>query len=108
MQVEVQNLIDGRATKSSHKTIFEELIESNLPPEEKGVNRLAEEGFALILAGADTSTQALLHISFHLLDNPEILGRLQAELRQAIPDPHSPLKWQELEKLTFLVRSWQL
>ena len=104
----MKTLIDGRATKSSHKTIFEELIESDLPPEEKSIDRLAEEGFALILAGADTSTQALIHISYHVLDNPVILGRLRAELRAAIPDPDSPLKWQELEKLSFLVRLLQL
>ena len=105
MQAEVKKVVDGRNTKSTHQTIFEALSESDLPPEEKAVDRLTEEGFALILAGADTSTQALMHTSFHLLDNPAILSRLQAELRQAIPDPDAPLGWQELEKLPFLVRS---
>lgn len=102
--MEVGRIVDGRYTKSSHKTIFEELNESDLPPQEKAVDRLTEEGFSLILAGADTSTQALIHISFHLLDNPTILKQLQAELQKAMPDPNSPLRWQELEKLAFLVR----
>ena len=104
MRVQVEHIVKGRTSNSSHKTIFEELNESDLPSQEKAVDRLNEEGFALILAGADTSTQALIHISFHLLHNPDVLHQLQAELKEAMPDPTCPIKWQELEQLKFLVR----
>ena len=107
MCVEVTKIVEGHgekdAEKTSYKNIFEELIDSDIPPQEKTINRLNQEGFALILAGGDTSSQTLAYISFHLLDNPEILKQLKQELCVAIPDPDFPLKWQELEQLPFLV-----
>ena len=112
MRVEVTKMVESRQNrpsekpidlKNEHKNIFEELIDSRLPPEEKTIDRLNEEGFALILAGGDTSSQTLSLISYRLLNNPEILERLKAELSKAIPDPNTPPKWAELEKLPFLV-----
>jgi cytochrome P450 len=107
MRVEVTKIVEGRrekeAKKEPHKNIFEELNDSDLPPQEKTIDRLNEEGFALILAGGDTSSLTLAYISFHLLDNPEILKELKVELSEAIPDPDRPITWQELEQLPFLV-----
>ncbi len=88
---------------TAHKNIFEELYHSNLPPQEKTIDRLNEEGFALILAGADTSSATLSQLSYHLLANPDILKTLKEELRMAIPDTQVPMPWQELENLPFLV-----
>lgn len=65
------------AEKISHKNIFEELNGSEIPPQEKIIDRLNEEGFALILAGGDTSSQTLAYVSFHLLENPKIFKRLK-------------------------------
>ncbi|KAK3170221.1 hypothetical protein OEA41_009607 [Lepraria neglecta] len=67
------------AEKTSHKNMFEELKDSDIPPQEKTIDRLNQEGFALILAGGDTSSQTLAYVSFHLLDNPEILKQLKQE-----------------------------
>ncbi|KAL9130772.1 MAG: hypothetical protein Q9217_001120 [Psora testacea] len=111
MRVEVAKMVGNRSKgasensaslKDRRKNIFEELIDSNLPPAEKTVDRLNEEGFALILAGGDTSSQTLSQISYHLLANPDILRRLKAELYQAMPDATMPARWAELEKLPFL------
>ena len=111
-RVEVVNIVEAEKKRSqeeiedpttAHKNIFEELYHSNLPPQEKMIDRLNEEGFALILAGADTSSATLSQLSYHLLANPEILKTLKEELRVAIPDTQVPMPWQELENLPFLV-----
>ncbi len=110
-RVEVVKVVQGgkRSEKeiedptTAHKTIFEELYYSNLPPQEKTIDRLNEEGFALILAGADTSSATLSQLSYHILANPDILKTLKEELRVAMPDTQVPMPWQELENLPFLV-----
>ena len=111
-RVEVAKIVQGENKRSekemedpktAHKNIFEELYYSNLPPQEKTIDRLNEEGFALILAGADTSSATLTQFSYHLLANPDILKTLKEELRMAIPDTQVPMPWAELENLPFLV-----
>ena len=111
-RVEVAKIVQGEKKRSkqeiedpttTHKNIFEELYDSNLPPQEKTIDRLNEEGFALILAGADTSSASLSQLSYHLLANPDILKTLKEELRVAMPDTNVPTPWQVLENLPFLV-----
>ena len=111
-RLEVAKIVQGEKKRTkqeiedpttSHKNIFEELYDSNLPPQEKTIDRLNEEGFALILAGADTSSASLSQLSYHLLANPDILKTLKEELRMAMPDTNVPTPWQVLENLPFLV-----
>lgn len=111
-RIEVAKIVEGEKKRSdkeiedpmtAHKNIFEELYDSNLPPQEKTIDRLNEEGFALVLAGADTSSATLTQLSYHLLANPDILKTLKEELRVAMPDTQVPMPWQELENLPFLV-----
>ena len=90
-------------SKPDRKTILEVLRDSDLPPREKEVRRLMEEGTILLGAGAETTAQTLSVLTFHLLDNPSILRRLKAELVQAMPDPDVSLPWHKLEQLSFLV-----
>ncbi|KAL9131133.1 MAG: hypothetical protein Q9175_006847 [Cornicularia normoerica] len=110
-RVEVARIVEGEKKRTekdiedpttAHKNIFEELYDSNLPPQEKTIDRLNEEGFALILAGADTSSATLSQLSYHLLANPDILKTLKDELRVAMPDTQVAMPWQELENLPFL------
>ena len=111
-RAEVAKIVQGEKKRTkqeiedpttTHKNIFEELYDSNLPPQEKTIDRLNEEGFALILAGADTSSATLSQLSYHLLANPDILKTLKEELRVAMPDTNVPTPWQVLENLPFLV-----
>lgn len=71
--------------KSSHRTIFDELIKGNLPPGEKTMERLINEGQATIAAGQQTTSFFLNIATFHILANPEIYAKLKAELREAMP-----------------------
>jgi cytochrome P450 len=57
----------------------------------------------IVGAGAETTAASLGVITFHLLDNPEILKRLREELEVALPDSDKPVKLKELEQLPYLV-----
>ena len=93
----------GVPTKGSHKSIFEELLNSGLPPQEKTIDRLSEEGFIVILAGGDVSAMNLSMLTYRLLAQPDILKTLTDELDTVMTDRDSSPSWQELEKLPFLV-----
>jgi cytochrome P450 len=93
---------DKAQANSQYPTIFHELLESNLPPEEKSLIRLDDEALGTIGAGATTIAWALVTASFHLLKNPSILKKLQTELKAAIPDPTIEPDLPQLEKLPYL------
>jgi hypothetical protein len=87
------------------KTIFHEILESDLPLEEKSFERLWQEAQVTIGAGADTTGNALTVTHFHLLDNPDILEKLQAELKEALPNKYDPVEIRVVEQLPYLVSS---
>ncbi|KAF7511511.1 hypothetical protein GJ744_004099 [Endocarpon pusillum] len=86
----------------AHKTIFEELRDSDLPAQEKTIERLVDDGFVLVTAGGETTAQTLAVLTFHLLNNPDILCELRTELDQAMPDAAVLECWQTLEQLPYL------
>ena len=91
-------------TKSeSIPTVFYEMAhDEKVSPEEKSLDRLTDEGVLFIVAGNETTGNALSVITFHVLNTPHILGRLKAELATAIPDPDTITLWRDLEKLPYL------
>jgi hypothetical protein len=112
IQDETQEVIGGNYKSNPeysdmglNKTIFHAVLESNLPPEEKSHSRLWQEGQVVIGAGADTTSNALTVIHFHLLDNPHILEKLRKELEDAVPDKFKTAELSLVEKLPYLV-SW--
>jgi len=105
LRVKIAKIINGEdqaSTKAQHPTIFHELLESDLPPQEKSIRRLADEAQLMIGAGLETTAWALTTLSYHLISNPSILKKLRTELEQAIPDPAAKLESISLEKLPYL------
>ncbi|KAL8857493.1 MAG: hypothetical protein Q9178_005987 [Gyalolechia marmorata] len=101
----VKGIVDG--FDPNHKsddrlTIFHELLAGSLPPEEKGYERLWQEGSALIGAGVETTSNTLNVILYHLADCPDQYCRLKDELTTAMPDATRAASWQELENLPYL------
>ena len=84
--------------------VMKEIVESSsLPPEEKTLVRLKNEGILFVLAGMETSARTLAVTHYHILANPEVLKRLQEELRPIIPSSSSPIPpVSTLEKLPYL------
>lgn len=66
------------------KTIFHGIMQADLPPAEKTADRLADEAFVLLVAGAETTARTLCVILCHLLSKPSVLARLRAELDPVI------------------------
>ena len=85
------------------KTIFHEILESDVPEEEKSFERLWQEAQVTIGAGSDTTGNAFTVTHFHLLDNPGILKKLQDELREALPNKYDPVELRVVEQLPYLV-----
>lgn len=91
------DLTEGR--KTNQKTIFYDILSNGkIRPEEKENSYLICEAQTVIGAGTLTTAHMLCTLTFHLLDNPLILQKLQHEL-MTISEP----KWQQLEKLPYLV-----
>ncbi|KIW90646.1 uncharacterized protein Z519_08429 [Cladophialophora bantiana CBS 173.52] len=88
--------------KSSHRTVFQELIEGNLPPSEKNSLRLMGEASVVVAAGVVTTGWALATAAFHIINDRPIYQKLRAELEAAIPNPDEKPSWTELEKLPYL------
>lgn len=82
-----------------HETIFHELLNSDLPPEEKSDVRLADEAQLVVAAGLITTSWALTVASFHISNNPNINLKLREELRAA---GAASLDWHKLEQLPYL------
>jgi cytochrome P450 len=94
---------DPTLEKTAQRTIFDELINSKqLPAEERSLPRLVDEGQTMIAAGQETSSFFLRTASYHILANPAILSKLQAELKTAIPDSTKIPRLSELQRLPYL------
>lgn len=105
MKSKNQKMINGETEEleqRDHPTIFHELLQSDLPPQEKEVQRLGDEAQTILGARLEATAWALTVAAFHILNNTNILKRLHHELKEAIPGPHDELDWQRLEKLPYL------
>ncbi|KAK0665693.1 putative cytochrome P450 E-class, group I [Cercophora samala] len=88
------------------RTIVHEIYDSNLPPEDKTVERVFSDVVSVTGAGFETTASLLRLVIYHVFSHPEILTRLRAELVEAAtrssssPDGSIPL--QTLEQLPYL------
>lgn len=83
-------------------TVFGSLLQSDLPPSEKSLQRMTEEGFSLFAAGTETVSWALTVITYHLLAKPAMLEKLTAEISQVVDSSGQLPPWAALERLPYL------
>ncbi|KAI9840233.1 MAG: hypothetical protein M1837_001816 [Sclerophora amabilis] len=105
MDRQVRDLLQSEkrgVRKASRTTIFDEILNSKLPPPELSQTRLQNEAMSMVGAGIETTKWAFTVGCFHILANPAILQRLREELKEAIPDPAKIPSWGDLEHLPFL------
>ncbi|KAJ9363700.1 hypothetical protein DTO280E4_2290 [Paecilomyces variotii] len=108
---EISNIIQAQSSKAGtdkkhrrnpteKEAVYESiLVNESLPPQERTLTRLEQEGALLALAGTESPALSLSIIFYHLLSNPSILTRLRAEL-ETVPINAS---WSQLEKLPYLI-----
>ena len=103
MTTQATEIIDSHSdTKQSELSIFHALLDSDLPPHEKTVERLADEATSLVAAGQVTTAFYLKSTAFHLISNSEILAKLKAELVETMPDADDLAPLSKLESLPYL------
>ena len=83
-------------------SIFETLLDSELPPFDKSIGRLMEDAQTIVGAGSITTSLALALATYYIVSDEYVLDSLANELEKSMPDPAelSPLK--ELENLQYL------
>lgn len=93
-------IASDKALGSRYKaSVLDSLLDNRtLPPQERTMQRLEQEGALLVLAGTESPAKSLSVILCHLLLNPTILSRLRVELL-SVPESAS---WTVLEQLPYL------
>jgi cytochrome P450 len=84
------------------KTIFHEILRSDIPESEKEIERIRDEAMVLIVAGSETTASTMVAITYHLLSDRAMLARLKAELESANPGPNEYPDPAKLDNLPFL------
>ncbi|RAL66792.1 hypothetical protein DID88_007575 [Monilinia fructigena] len=85
--------------KGEKRSIFYELRDNpSLPPAEKNALRLEHEATLLVMAGTESTAKSIAIAHFHLLNNPQCMAKLRAEL-DTVPESAS---WSQLEQLPYL------
>jgi len=97
MRRQVESIIQAsREGKKAENTIFQELLDSDLPEDEKTADRLQDEAQTVIGGGSETTAKE------HLLQDNKKL-RLREELRSVKPSSTCQYSLKELEQLSYLV-----
>lgn len=93
--------LDG--SEASKGSVIETLAGPGMPVHLRGVDRLSDEGFALVIAGSETTARSLSVGIFALLSDERMRSKLREELRTIMPTPESCPTWNQLEQLPYLV-----
>jgi cytochrome P450 len=85
--------------------IFQTILKSSLPPQEKTPKRLGQEGFVAIAAGGETCGRMMTNALYHILANKDrVMPILAKELAEAMPTPDVRPDLKDLERMPYLVR----
>ena len=80
------------------RTVFDALVSSKIPAQERTLQRLTDESSTILIAGVDTTARTLTATMCYLILYHEILAKLRAELQ-----PYKNATWTQLESLPYLV-----
>lgn len=104
-ETQIRRLIQNAgAAEEKHVTIFTRLLHEYPNPDAELISVLGTEGMTVVSAGTHTTRHALCVGTVHVLQNPDIEGKLVAELQRAMVDRDGTVPYQLLEKLPYLVR----
>ncbi|KAF7190513.1 Cytochrome P450 monooxygenase [Pseudocercospora fuligena] len=100
----IKPILDGRNEEKENgaRTIFHTLRDSDLPPQERTLERLSQEGEIFTGAGSETTAKTLTTILYYLVTHPRCMAKLKDELRVAMPESSKLVSWTQLEQLPYL------
>lgn len=114
-QMSVNHIIDAKRRKAAgcgyvdkegkykSDTLFDHIVNSDLPESELSVDRLASEAQVVMGAGTVTTARTMDYMVTHILLNPEIHQRLLDELREPMKDfPNTMPPTSQLYQLPWL------
>ncbi|KAI0877415.1 cytochrome P450 [Hypoxylon argillaceum] len=90
---------DPNAVKS---TIFEGILSSSLPENEKTDTRMAADAQLIILAGESTTGHTLSAILFELLSHPDVYKIAKDEITLAMPGEDGVASYADVQNLPYL------
>lgn len=84
-------------------TLFNHILNSDMPESEMSDERLAKEAQVLLGGGTTTTARTIAYISYYILAKPDIRGKLQQELQGVMASyPQHVPSLAELERLPYL------
>ena len=103
MRHEILQSLTEEKPRKSEAVIVEALKDPTIPPQEKPIDRLQDEGTTIIFAGTETTARALSVSMFHLLHNKSLLMKLREELKTLPPVEDNRYSCAQLETLPYFV-----
>ncbi|TPX25955.1 hypothetical protein DIZ76_011413 [Coccidioides immitis] len=98
----IRNGVNDSYKTVKHRTIFHEVLNSDLPDDQKSDARLGDEAQLIVAAGLITTSWALSVASFHIINDSSVSKRLRDEVNLAQSRSEGPLDWRTLEQLPYL------
>ncbi|KID79734.1 Cytochrome P450 monooxygenase [Metarhizium brunneum] len=86
----------------SGSVIMSALIDTKIPPAERDIDRLLDEGNVIVFAGTETTSRALSVGMFYLLDDQTHVRRIRKELSSVVLAPGRGYSSSDLELLPYL------
>lgn len=106
---QVETIIeDDRNGVKAKGTIFQAVLDSDLPADEKAADRLQDEGQTLVGAGSETTAKVLTLITFYLSRDKRLLQTLRDELKTVPSETAQGGLLRRLERLPYLVSFYDL
>ena len=98
---ETKSKLDAGITPERKTLVYALLDQEDDKEWRPSVRDVTDEMMIITSAATDTTTAAMTIITLNLLADDEMRDTLMGELTEAYPDPTTPIKWAELERLPF-------
>ena len=92
----------GEKPTGQTSIFYDVLSNPDCRPEEKETDHLQDQAQEIIGAGTVTTGHILARVTFHLLCDPSICSKLEAELGEIMAQTNGKPKWSQLEQLPYL------
>lgn len=93
----------GDSDTKAKRTMFDALSDPAIPPRERTLPRLQDEGMILLSGGTEPTANALTVAAFHLINESSILTKLRTELKRVVFISGAKASLTQLERLPYLV-----
>ncbi|KAI1359263.1 trichodiene oxygenase [Xylaria arbuscula] len=93
----------GKSDPDAPRTIVHQIVDSDLPKEEKSLARICDDVGTITGAAFETTANSIRLTLYHIYKDPEVLDRLRAELNSTRQGEQEPkLSISSLEQLPYL------